>query len=163
MSFGDGRPEPQRCMYRGQLMRSKLEVAFAEWLDRYDFEWRYEPHAVASDNGKPWLADFVLEHVRIADGSKVGLIYVEVRPERFVKRDNVVARMQGAYAHAEHGAWLALVLHKVYWPHPAALLIVPHGDPIPATFVEGEHGRPMLAAYLGDPFADYLPATGVME
>jgi hypothetical protein len=44
-------------MYKGVQMRSRLEVAFALYLDRLGEKWKYEP-AIYGPRGEGYLPDF---------------------------------------------------------------------------------------------------------
>lgn len=59
-------------VYRGTLMRSRLEATFAANLDRYALSWQYEPCAYADATGQ-YLPDFEVQH----DGFRW---FVEVKP-----------------------------------------------------------------------------------
>lgn len=48
--------------YNGIAMRSRLEAAFAAFLDRHGFAWQYEPRAFASAAGQ-YLPDFQISDV----------------------------------------------------------------------------------------------------
>jgi hypothetical protein len=64
-------------LYSGIQMRSRNEAGFAQWLDRFYWNWEYEPDCFANRNGQ-YLPDFrVLFNERPGSG-----IYVEVKPTR---------------------------------------------------------------------------------
>ena len=74
--------KPRPTVYNGVQMRSRLEAGFASWLDRWGFEWEYEPHALASESGQ-YLPDFILRGVQtfgIYPSNPTVDVYVEVKP-----------------------------------------------------------------------------------
>lgn len=58
-------PTPYRrgrqTIYRGVKMRSRTEARFAATLDDAGIPWKYEPMALASQDGQ-WLPDFEITH-----------------------------------------------------------------------------------------------------
>lgn len=77
--YGAYRPRP--TVYKGIEMRSRLEAGYAAWLDRWFFEWDYEPCAFSSPEGRQYLPDFRVRNVRVL-GFHNGPVtaYVEVKP-----------------------------------------------------------------------------------
>lgn len=75
-------------LYRGTLMRSRLEAGYAAWLDRLGFRWEYEPKAFAGAAGQ-WLPDFVLYEVFTSWMGKAVSVYVEVKPDGFLDQPGV--------------------------------------------------------------------------
>jgi hypothetical protein len=72
-----GTIDPKPTTYRGVLMRSRLEAAFAFHLDLQGIEWTYEPEVFDG-----YLPDFLLQDS----------IYVEVKPTQDQVKD-ACARM----------------------------------------------------------------------
>jgi hypothetical protein len=68
--------EARPTTYKGIQMRSRLEAGFAQWLDRWEMPWEYEPRAFASDAGQ-YLPDFC---VQIQFGYESATAYIEVKP-----------------------------------------------------------------------------------
>lgn len=64
-------------VYKGIQMRSRLEAAFAAWLDKFDMTWKYEPHAFASENGQ-YLPDFELPEIEFI--GPPARVFIEVKP-----------------------------------------------------------------------------------
>lgn len=50
--------------YKGVKMRSRLEAGYAQWLDRWDFTWEYEPECFASERWQ-YLPDFLVRNVNL--------------------------------------------------------------------------------------------------
>lgn len=73
-------------IYNGIQMRSRLEAGYAAWLDKWKFDWAYEPSAFATEHGQ-YLPDFRLNDVPVADPGAERFIpqtvYVEVKPASF--------------------------------------------------------------------------------
>lgn len=64
---------PRPTVYKGILMRSRLEASFAAYLDTFnDMPWQYEPRAYAGTGGQ-YLPDFVV------DSGKLPMFF-EVKP-----------------------------------------------------------------------------------
>ena len=59
--------------YRGTKMRSRLEARFAQYLDKGDLDWVYEPRAYAGKGGQ-YLPDFLIREPRLN-------IFVELKPD----------------------------------------------------------------------------------
>ena len=74
---GPRRGEATESVYRGAFMRSRLEVAFAQELDRRVIVWEYEPERVG---GGRYLVDFHLPDLKC---------WVEVKG-RFEARDDLL-------------------------------------------------------------------------
>lgn len=55
--------EAQPTLYRGTLMRSRLEANWAATLDHYQIEWTYEPQLYRLPSGALYLPDFWLPAV----------------------------------------------------------------------------------------------------
>lgn len=66
--------------YSGVKMRSRLEAAFAAWLDQERFDWSYEPCAFANARGQ-YLPDFLLRDVQCSWLAEPASVYVEVKPD----------------------------------------------------------------------------------
>jgi hypothetical protein len=64
-------------IYRGIRMRSRLEAAYAQWLDACGFDWEYEPCAFGGRGGQ-YLPDFVIRRAEV-DGHYRD-VWVEVKP-----------------------------------------------------------------------------------
>lgn len=60
--------------YKNILMRSGLEVKFAQELDKRNIVWEYEPTTFKFDSGKRYTPDFFLPKYSI---------YVEIKPDYF--------------------------------------------------------------------------------
>lgn len=85
----------RQTIYNGVRMRSRLEAAFAQWLDSDPFtrgSWSYEPTAYASADGQ-YLPDFVWFN----DRQK---IFYEVKPHMPEVWDDALARMHIVLASA---------------------------------------------------------------
>lgn len=80
-------------VYKGIQMRSRLEAGFAAWLDRYRFDWEYEPCAFASELGQ-YLPDFRLNDVFASWKEKRVSMYVEVKPSSFLVDPGVSSSKQ---------------------------------------------------------------------
>lgn len=132
--------EARPTMYRGTLMRSRLEADYAAELDRRGLRWLYEPICFASDEGQ-WLPDF---KVTRPDGRPD--VYVEVKPADLVSE---LVAAPGAPAVHEDPAVLAIItplvqrmriawasepsaaLHLSFWRYgggPAALRVLGRPD-----------------------------------
>ena len=66
-------------LYRGVAMRSRLEAAWAEQFDAFEWPWLYEPQAFAPRLGQH-LPDFRVT----VDGQPW---YAEVKPGSFLERE----------------------------------------------------------------------------
>jgi hypothetical protein len=64
--------DPDKTVYRGTTMRSKLEAEFAMYLDAQGFVWQYEP-AIFGPVGDGYLPDFLIHEY----GTHC---YIEVKP-----------------------------------------------------------------------------------
>lgn len=80
MSPNDTRFKARPTVYNGIRMRSRLEAGYAAWLDRWNFDWEYEPCAFQDDTGRQYLPDFRLNNVRVAWANEPRTVYVEVKP-----------------------------------------------------------------------------------
>lgn len=69
---------PRPTAYKGVQMRSRLEAGFAAWLDRWHFDWTYEPRAYASELGQ-YLPDFELSAVSTLGAQYT--VFIEVKPK----------------------------------------------------------------------------------
>lgn len=78
-------------VYKGVKMRSRLEAGFAAWLDESRFTWEYEPCAFATEDGQ-YLPDFRLTDVTISWSAEPATIYVEVKPDSFLRDDSLDGR-----------------------------------------------------------------------
>ena len=108
---GPRRGEATESVYRGAFMRSRLEVAFAQELDRRGIAWQYEPERVG---GGRYLVDFHLPDLKC---------WVEVKG-RFEARDDLLA-----------GSWQTVLATNR--PGPAAvapLTALPPGDTLSNRF-----------------------------
>jgi hypothetical protein len=104
-----GRP----TLYRGILMRSRLEADFAAHLDQAGTEWEYEPVCFAGPGGQ-WLPDFgVIEAGRVH--------YVEVKPPAVMRgRGGKITDPVDAVLRQMEVAWLTdatLHLQLVLWTY----------------------------------------------
>jgi hypothetical protein len=90
-------------LYRGILMRSRLEADFAAFLDQTGAEWEYEPTCFAGPAGQ-WLPDF---RVKRDDYN----VYFEIKPDSTDRDrlDEVLERMSLAWL-SEPSATLQLTL-----------------------------------------------------
>lgn len=107
---------PRPTYYRGILMRSRLEVTVAEWLDARMVKWEYEP-ARHSGPGGTYLPDFRLPFVHIE--GKPQVLHLEVKPLILAKQPP--------------GKWVGPLLKSMEWiwqAEPQARLAVtsPHDD-----------------------------------
>ncbi len=50
--------------YNGLKFRSKLEAMYAEWFDKHDIKWIYEPHIIKYSGGS-YLPDFYFPELEI--------------------------------------------------------------------------------------------------
>lgn len=103
-------------LYRGVLMRSRLEATVAEWLDARLLKWEYEP-ARYSGQGGSYLPDFRLPAVHIV--GKPQVLHLEVKPLRLDRQPP--------------GEWVGPLLKSMEWiwdSEPDARLAVtsPHDD-----------------------------------
>ncbi len=92
-------------IYKGVQMRSRLEAAFAQFLDNHTMAWVYEPNAYGSDNGQ-YLPDFV---VATSSGSSE---FYEVKP-MVADFDEALARMH-IVLDSDPGAYLAVATSTDY-------------------------------------------------
>jgi hypothetical protein len=137
-------------LYRGILMRSRLEADFAQFLDLVEADWEYEPVCFAGPSGQ-WLPDFRV--------TRPGYhVYFEIKPES-TDRDHIDALLQQMTV-----AWLSeptATLQLVLWTYhnPRKSLSIGNWTPAPT--------RPAVVL---DPFggtgttalvADMLGRTGV--
>lgn len=93
--------------YNGIRMRSRLEAAFAAWLDERELTWRYEPHAFATAHGQ-YLPDFLVEH----DATRV---YIEIKPTLGHVTDLVVANRDIIRASQPAAQFVVVVPHGSTW------------------------------------------------
>lgn len=77
--------------YKGIEMRSRLEAGFAQWLDRWDASWTYEPKAFGGKRGQ-YLPDFLISGIQASDG-RLTHAYVEVKPPPFWESENTEERL----------------------------------------------------------------------
>ncbi len=93
-------------IYRGAFMRSRLEVSFAQELDRRGIAWQYEPERIG---GGRYLVDFHLPDLRC---------WVEVKG-RFEVRDDLLLPNVANHLRAERGERLFLYMRtrafRVTW------------------------------------------------
>ncbi|GAB4408336.1 MAG: hypothetical protein Kow00106_01500 [Anaerolineae bacterium] len=93
-------------IYRGALMRSRLEVRFAQELDRRGIAWQYEPERIG---GGRYLVDFYLPDLKC---------WVEVKG-RFEARDDLLLPNVANHLRAERGERLFLFMRarafRVTW------------------------------------------------
>lgn len=75
--------QARKTVYKGVEMRSRLEAGYAAWLDRWKFEWEYEPCVFAGEHGQ-YLPDFRLRGVMLSWSDRPVTVYVEVKPEPFL-------------------------------------------------------------------------------
>lgn len=96
-------------LYRGILMRSRLEADFAQFLDQNEADWEYEPTCFAGPTGQ-WLPDFRV--------TRPGYhVYFEIKPES-TDRDNIdsLLRQMSVAWLSEPTATLQLVLWTYHKP-----------------------------------------------
>ncbi len=93
-------------IYRGAFMRSRLEVSFAQELDRRGIAWQYEPERIG---GGRYLVDFHLPDLKC---------WVEVKG-RFEARDDLLLPNVANHLRAERGERLFLYMRtrafRVTW------------------------------------------------
>lgn len=87
--------------YNGIPMRSRLEATFAGNMDRWNYEWQYEPRAYGSRNGQ-YLPDFIL-----SIGGKPRTI-VELKGEMVEDLTTTFARMSVVWD-SDPSVFLALI------------------------------------------------------
>lgn len=93
---------PRTTVYKGVVMRSRLEARFASGLDKLGVPWEYEPRAYASDKGQ-YLPDFSID-----DGHKHPY-FIEVKPTIEASATEAMLRKMMLIWESEPGARLALV------------------------------------------------------
>lgn len=71
---------PRATVYKQYKMRSRLEAAFAGWLDQNGAKWEYEPCAFGSSHGQ-YLPDFRLLEVQCSWRETPQTVYVETKPK----------------------------------------------------------------------------------
>lgn len=103
---GPRRGEATESIYRGAFMRSRLEVSFAQELDRRGIAWEYEPERIG---GGRYLVDFHLPDRKC---------WVEVKG-RFEARDDLLLPNVANHLRAERGERLFLFMRtrafRVTW------------------------------------------------
>lgn len=103
---GPRRGAATESIYRGALMRSRLEVTFAQELDRRGIAWQYEPERVG---GGRYLVDFRLPDLKC---------WVEVKG-RFEARDDLLLPNVANHLRTERGERLFLFMRtrafRVTW------------------------------------------------
>lgn len=103
---GPRRGEATESVYGGALMRSRLEVSFAQELDRRSIAWQYEPERIG---GGRYLVDFHLPDLKC---------WVEVKG-RFEARDELLLPNVANHLRAERGERLFLFMRtrafRVTW------------------------------------------------
>jgi len=103
---GPRRSEATESIYRGAFMRSRLEVSFAQELDRRGIAWQYEPERIG---GGRYLVDFHLPDLKC---------WVEVKG-RFEARDDLLLPNVANHLRAERGERLFLFMRarafRVTW------------------------------------------------
>lgn len=124
-------------LYKGILMRSRLEADYAATLDRDGKSWEYEPVCFAAD-GVQWLPDF---RITWPGEERKSPCYVEVKPSTllgapggmsgFVGQVDAILRQMAVAWESEPDAWLNLVLHT-------------YGRRYPDFEVSGSSGRPWM-------------------
>lgn len=112
-------------LYKGTLMRSRLEADYAGHLDRRGLLWEYEPVCFASDDGQ-WLPDFR----GWRPGAKPAKSWlVELKPASLLKSRkgeiawDVVSRIDEILTRASI-AWLSepeAVINLVFWTYRATV------------------------------------------
>ena len=130
-------PQGRPTLYRGTLMRSRLEADFARWLDgpgaeQWSFTaWEYEPQCFASPDGQ-YLPDFRLTR---SDGKH---LYIEVKPKNYPRADaaDTLPQMQIIWE-SEPDADLGLV----FWSYEADQL---------GEWLFGSSRLPVWTVFLGD-------------
>lgn len=109
--------QPRSAMYKGIRMRSRLEAAYAQYLDSHPFPWQYEPQCFADETGQ-YLPDFMLPGM----GDGLGDLYVEIKPESILSPGRGLLEP-------------ALRRMKIIWStDPQASLILKVGRGYPPTF-----------------------------
>lgn len=97
-----GRWKARPTSYAGVMMRSRLEAAFAQFLDARRWNWEYEPLCFAGPDGQ-YLPDF-----RILFDEKPGSgIYIEVKPTEGSAGAALLGMLPIRLTHPE--AWLMTV------------------------------------------------------
>jgi hypothetical protein len=114
---------PRPTLYKGILMRSRLEADYARYLDQWlEGPWQYEPRCFADERGQ-YLPDF-----QIDPQPRTGHPwYLEVKPAGFsvAKVDEVLDRMAIVWS-SEPTATLELVLWR-YQADAPPLRLICHG------------------------------------
>lgn len=107
--------------YKGVQMRSRLEAGFAQWLDKHDVVWEYEPQAFAGEAGQ-YLPDFRLDQINVM--GNVATVYAEIKPYLDIEVWIDLTNRMPIIWQSEPEATLVLVVeHNTSW-RPAAT-----GDP----------------------------------
>ncbi len=75
---------PKIFYYNTIKMRSSWEVSFAEYLDKNNVIWEYEPETFKLCNGKRYIPDFFIPFLDI---------YIEIKPEYFLTKE-VLEKLQ---------------------------------------------------------------------
>lgn len=80
-SSGPRKPQlpPRPTTYKGIRMRSRLEAAYAAWLDEQRWTWEYEPRAFANESGQ-YLPDFKIHGVVDLLENREATAYLDVKP-----------------------------------------------------------------------------------
>lgn len=102
--------------YNGIKMRSRLEAGFAQWLDRMQLPWVYEPECFADQEYGQWLPDFAvtIEADIGASGQGIKVVLIDVKPSTFVADPRSAAD--------EIARWLGIMVHQpepIGWPYAA--------------------------------------------
>lgn len=92
-----GRP----TLYKGIRMRSRLEAAYAAYLDRLQVSWEYEPECFASARGQ-WLPDFSFvgapgRYIEVKPPELLDFRPHETADERYARIDTILGRMAIAW------------------------------------------------------------------
>lgn len=103
--------------YNGIKMRSRLEAGFAQWLDLWGYEWKYEPSAFANETGQ-YLPDFWVARIPFLRGDSTVVdreCFIEVKPKIPADLNALTRRM--SITRGSH-------------PHACLLVVYPGGPPL---------------------------------
>lgn len=92
--------------YQSVQMRSRLEAGFAQWLDKHNVRWTYEPRAFASEKGQ-YLPDFRLDDFYVLGNATT--TYVEIKPDFTIDVHQELIRRMPIIWESEPDAVLVLV------------------------------------------------------
>lgn len=125
---------PRPTVYNGIPMRSRMEAAFAAWLDDQDgVKWEYEPYALAGPGGQ-YLPDFVITGIEVVGCSPPQwaspTLITEVKPPTFTDIDGMFARMSVANDTLPDGTVYCLIIKDKGVDGQAAVFISTRNNPL---------------------------------